>query len=473
MQNSLSNPILTVLAFSTRKQAQHLRSTLASKRLFSKMVALSTLIRSAAEELPAIEDNSFGAKFDRFGKARIVLIGDASHGTSEFYRARAAITKRLIEKYGFTIVAVEADWPDARTVDRYARQGIAGKDGDPLASFNRFPTWMWRNQEVKDFIQWLQQHNLQRPAAERAGFYGLDLYSLKSSIRAVLDFLDKTDPEAAKAARQRYGCLTPWLEDPERYGLAALKRGQAPCEESVVRTLVDLLSKRLEYARQDSEGFIDAEMNARLVRDAEEYYRAMYHGSDFSWNLRDTHMFETLERLLAEKSGSKAIVWAHNSHIGDAQHTGMGMHRNEINIGQMCREQYGDEVAIIGCGFNTGTVAAAHEWDGPMEVMKVQPSLNGSYERLMLKTGLPSFLLDLREGQHDELREALMEARIERFIGVIYRPLTERWSHYSEAVLPKQMDAYVWFRDTHAVAAFEKEQPQYPIAVDETYPFGL
>ncbi|KAK9238781.1 putative erythromycin esterase [Lipomyces kononenkoae] len=438
------------------------------------MVAIPALIKSAAEELPPIENSSFGAKFDRFGRnARVVLIGDASHGTSEFYRARAAITKRLIEKYGFNIVAVEADWPDARVVDKYVRQGVVDKDGDPLNAFNRFPKWMWRNQEVKDFIQWLQQHNLHLPAEERAGFYGLDLYSLKSSIRAVLSFLDRADPEAAKAARQRYGCLTPWLEDPDRYGLAALKRGQAPCEDSVVRALVDLLSKRLEYARLDSEGFIDAEMNARLVRDAEEYYRAMYHGSDFSWNLRDTHMFETLERLLELKSGAKAVVWAHNSHVGDAQHTGMGMHRNEINIGQMCRERYCDDVAIICCGTHTGTVAAAHEWDGQMEVMKVQPSLSNSYERIMYRTGLASFLLDLREGQHDEVREALMEARIERFIGVIYRPLTERWSHYSEAVLPKQMDAYVWFRETHAVAAFETQQPHYPIATDETYPFGL
>ncbi|KAK9322178.1 putative erythromycin esterase [Lipomyces orientalis] len=439
------------------------------------MVSIRSLIQSAAEELPDIDDSSFGAKFDRFGSCRVVLIGDASHGTSEFYRARAAITKRLIEKHGFTIVAVEADWPDARAVDRYVRLGnVSSKDVDPLAAFKkRFPTWMWRNQEVKEFIQWLKQHNQSRPTAERAGFYGLDLYSLKTSMHAVLEYLDKTDPDAAKAARQRYSCLTPWLDDPAKYGLAALRRGQAPCEEAVVRILVDLLSKRLEYAQQDLEGFIDAEMNARLVKDAEEYYRAMYLGSDLSWNLRDAHMFDTLDRLLKRTSGSKAVVWAHNSHVGDAQYTGMGMHRNEINIGQLCREQYASDVAIIGCGTHGGTVAAAHEWDGPMEMMKIQPSLPESYEHIFYKSQLSTFLLDLREGQHEGLREALMETRIERFIGVIYRPLTERWSHYSEAVLPKQMDAYMWFRETNPVTAFETDQPQYPPSVDETYPFGL
>ncbi|KAF9272507.1 hypothetical protein BGZ68_002352, partial [Mortierella alpina] len=308
------------------------------------------------------------------------------------------------------------------------------------------------------------------PESEKAGFYGLDLYSLGASIRAVIDYLDKVNPDAARDARKRYGCMQPWIENPAQYGLVSLKLGEAPCAEAVAKVLRDLLAKRLEYARKFDGCLLDAEMNAQIVRDAEEYYRAMYHDPHISWNLRDAHMFKILSRLL-ETKGSKAIVWAHNSHVGDARYTSMGMLRNELNIGQLCREKFGNDVIIIGCGTHTGTVAAAHDWDDKMEVMKVLPSLDGSYERVMFESGVPRFLLDLN--RHKELSRLLMAPRLERFIGVIYRPSTERWSHYSKVVLPKQLDAYVWFQESNAVVPFETDQPQLPPAVDETYPFGL
>jgi len=437
---------------------------------------MSTLLKqliAAAEPFDRIDDPSFLEKFDRFQHARVVLIGDASHGTSEFYTVRAAITQHLIQHHGFKIIAAEADWPDAHSVHQYIRHQTPATvtAAESLNAFERFPTWMWRNQEFKTFIEWLHHHNAHRPASEQAGFYGLDLYSLGASIRAVIDYLDTVNPDAAQDARKRYGCLQPWIEQPDQYGLVALKLGTAPCAEAVNRVLQDLLKQRLEYAKKSDDTLLDAEMNAEIVRDAEAYYRAMYHGSDLSWNLRDLHMFKILCRLLATKD-SKAIVWAHNSHVGDARYTSMGMVRNELNIGQLCREEFGkDDVVIIGCGTHTGTVAAAHEWDGEMKVMKVNPSLKDSYEHLMFSTGVPRCLLDLNK--HPEVAQGLMEPRLERFIGVIYRPDTEFWSHYAKAILPKQMDAYIWFPETTAVVPFETDQPQFPPAVDETYPFGL
>ncbi|KAG0206891.1 hypothetical protein BGX28_001760 [Mortierella sp. GBA30] len=467
-------PILLRIFLSTsgpRKSILNINTTSTSIKLrLQPMSTLKSNIISAAEPFDSIDEPSFAEKFDRFGSARLVLIGDASHGTSEFYRARAIITKRLIEHHGFHVIAAEADWPDAHSVDQFVRHQTTISAAKSLDAFQRFPTWMWRNQEFKEFIEWLHRHNANRPEKEQTGFYGLDLYSLGESIRTVIDYLDTVDKDAARNARKRYGCLQPWIENPAQYGLVALKLGHAPCEDAVSKVLNDLLLKRLCYVRKADGGFLDAEMNAEIVRDAEQYYRAMYYGNDLSWNLRDAHMFKTLTRLL-ETKGTKAVVWAHNSHVGDARYTSMGMHRNELNIGQLCREKFGKDVVIIGCGTHTGTVAAAQEWDAKMEVMKVVPSLENSYERLMYESGLPRFLLDLN--RHKEQLRLLMEPKLERFIGVIYRPDTERWSHYSKAVLPKQMDAYVWFRETKAVTPFEKEQPQFPPSVDETYPFGL
>ena len=430
---------------------------------------IASLIARDAEPLEEIGHAGFAAPFDRFASAKVVLIGDASHGTSEFYRARAAITRRLIERHGFTLVAVEADWPDAAVFDRFVRgRGPASDAAHP--PFSRFPTWMWRNAEVAEFIGWMREFNGGADPERRCGFYGLDLYSLQGSIQSVLGYLDKVDPEAAAVARERYGCLTPWSHAPQGYGRMALSRGYAPCEDAVAAMLTDLLSRRLDYAGRDGESFLDAAQNARLVRDAEAYYRAMYYGAAESWNLRDRHMFETLEHLFDAHPGAKAVVWAHNSHIGDARFTEMGTAREELNLGQLCRERFGDDAALIGMGTHTGAVAAADDWDDPMEIMRVRPSLEGSIERLSHDAGISRFLLDLREGARDETRHRLLEPRLERFIGVIYRPETERWSHYAEASVPRQFDGWVFFDETRAVTPLPG--PHDP-GEEETWPFGV
>jgi protein-L-isoaspartate(D-aspartate) O-methyltransferase len=427
---------------------------------------LADLIRDAAVPLPEIDDPAFAAAFDRFGGARVVLLGEASHGTAEFYRARAAITRRLIERHGFTIVAVEADWPDAANIDRFVRHRPR-REGEE-AAFQRFPAWMWRNEEVDAFVRWLRGYNERREADAMAGFYGLDLYNLSGSIRAVIDYLDDVDPDAARVARERYGCLAPWSRDPARYGRLAMTEGYALCEAPVIAMLRELHAKRMRYTAEDGDEWLDAAANARLVKNAEAYYRAMYEGAAESWNLRDTHMFETLCQLLdAKGAGAKAVVWAHNSHIGNAAFTEMGQVREELNLGQLVRERFGDDARLIGFGTHAGTVAAATDWDGPMEVKPVRPSLDGSYERLSHDTGLPRFLLDLREG---DIRDPLLEPRLERFIGVIYRPETERWSHYSQAILPRQFDAWVWFDETEALTPLPGAEAP---GEDDTWPYGL
>ena len=433
------------------------------------MDALAGLIAETAEPLPDFNDEDFARQFDRFGDRRVVLLGEASHGTAEFYRARALITQRLIEKHGFNIVAVEADWPDAAAVDRYVRHRPAVAHAEP--PFRRFPTWMWRNTEVEAFTEWLRTHNETLPAERRAGFFGLDMYNLSGSIAAVLDYLSRVDPEAARIARERYGCLTPWQKDPAVYGRAVLSRQYQKCEEEVVAQLRDLLSRQLDYAREDGAQFLDAAQNARLVAAAERYYRVMYYGSAQSWNLRDTHMFETLTNILdAQGPQAKAVVWAHNSHIGNAAATDMGRVRDEVNIGQLCRERYGEAAALIGFGTHSGTVAAASDWDEPMEIKQVRPAREDSYEYLAHSSEVPRFLLDLRPGQHELLRERLRRPRLERFIGVIYRPETELQSHYAAASLSEQFDAYVWFDETSALTPLPTAQRA---GVADTYPFGL
>jgi erythromycin esterase-like protein len=436
---------------------------------------IAAMIARDAEMLPDIDDPAFGRMFDRFAGVRLVLLGEASHGTSEFYRARAAITRRLIEEHGFNMVAVEADWPDAATIDRHVRHKAARADSEP--PFTRFPTWMWRNTEFDGFVRWLRRHNEALVPEARVSFHGLDLYNLNASIRAVIDYLDTVDPDAAATARQRYGCLKPWREDPAVYGRIAMREGHARCEAGVVATLRDLFARQREYAATDGEDFLDAAQNARLVANAEAYYRAMYYGSAASWNLRDEHMFDTLDLLMRSKGAdAKAVVWAHNSHIGDARFTDMGESRDELNLGQLARESYGEDACLIGFGTHTGTVAAADDWDAPMKIKAINPSRADSYERLAHDSGIERFLLDLREGVHDQLRDVLMEQRLERFIGVIYRPDTERWSHYSSASLPAQFDAFVWFNTTNAVTplpAPERAERAEHAAVDDTYPFGL
>ena len=340
------------------------------------------------------------------------------------------------------------------------------------AAFTRFPTWMWRNGEVAAFLKRLKAINEGIGEPERrCGFYGLDVYSLSASIEAVLNYLDKVDPESARIARERYGCLAPWRSDPVRYGRMALSRGYAVCEKPVADALLDLLKKRLDYLIKDGEAFFSAEQNARIVTAAEQYYRVMYYGDAVSWNLRDQHMFDTLERLLQHRGpGSKAVVWAHNSHIGNAEFTEMGQVRGEHNIGQLARERFGDNAALIGFGTDRGTVAAASDWNGPMEIKRVRPARDDSYEGSSRDAGIPAFFLETGPGQKKHVRDALAEPLLERAIGVIYRPETELLSHYFQAELSRQFDAWIWFTETQAVAAHGEAHPHGP---DETYPFGL
>jgi erythromycin esterase-like protein len=431
---------------------------------------LSRAIADAALPLPGLDEPEFAAAFDRWADRRVVLLGEASHGTLEFYRARAAITRRLVERHGFNIVAVEADWPDASAIDRYVRGRPAPADTEP--PFKRFPTWMWRNREVAALVGWLRAHNAELPPERRAGFHGLDLYNMGSSITEVLAYLAKTDPEAAEEARARYGCLQPWAEDPARYGRKALHAGHSRCERAVVEQCREMLHRQRTDGRgEDPDDLLDAAANARLIASAEEYYRIMYYGGAESWNLRDTHMADTLEQLLrARGPDSRAVVWAHNSHIGDARETDMGWSREELNLGQLCRERYGDEAALIGFGTHTGTVAAADDWGGEMRIKDVRPSMPGSWERLFHDAALPGpALLDLA-ATDGRLREALEGTRLERFIGVIYRPETERWSHYAEARLGRQFDGWVWFDETTAVTPLGGARED---GVADTFPFGL
>ena len=396
---------------------------------------------------------------------------------------RAQITKRLIEERGFTAVAVEADWPDAYRVNRYVRGTSAAADAiGSLAGFKRFPTWMWRNAEVLDFVGWLRAHNDSLAnGAKKAGFYGLDLYSLHASIEAVLGYLAKVDPESAKRARYRYSCFDHFGENTQAYGYAAGFGLTESCENEVVSQLAELHSRAADYASRDgrvaADDFFFAEQNARLVKNAEEYYRSMFRRAVPSWNLRDHHMAETLESLVAylEQQGqpAKLVVWEHNSHLGDARATEMG-ERGELNVGQLVRERHGSSAVLIGFSTYTGTVTAASDWDAPAERKRVRPALKDSYEALFHEVGIPRFQISLRE--RDPMASALNEPRLERAIGVIYRPETERQSHYVYARLADQFDALLHFDQTRAVEPLERT-PEWSMEEvgepAETFPSGL
>jgi protein-L-isoaspartate(D-aspartate) O-methyltransferase len=435
----------------------------------SRNATVATLVREVGEPIDDIESGSVDGLLDRIGDARLVLLGEATHGTSEFYRMRARISKALIERRGFNFVAVEADWPDAARIDDYVL-GDRPRSKLNFTPFARFPTWMWRNQEVNDFVGWLRDHNLAHSG--RAGFHGLDLYSLFTSIAMVLTYLDDVDPDAARVARARYGTLTPWQKDPAAYGRAVLVGRYASSETAVVAMLRDLLKQRLEYARKDGERFFDAAQNARVVADAERYYRAMYYGSAASWNLRDAHMFDTLQALLAFYGpDAKGIVWEHNSHIGNATATEMST-RGELNVGQLCRAKFHERAYVVGFGTDHGTVAAASDWDEPMQRMRVRPAHPDSYERLFHDAEIPAFALHLRDPKRAAVRDELLPPRLERAIGVVYRPDSELASHYFYASLPHQFDELIWFDETRAVEPLAAiRQPSFDLP--ETYPFGL
>ena len=417
---------------------------------------LAEQVAAAAEPFEEIDSADIDSLIGRIGSARLVLIGEASHGTSEFYRMRQRVTRELIDRHGFSFVAAEADWPDAAAVDAYVRRGPAVSE-PARQIFARFPTWMWRNLEVLEFVEWLRARNDDARADGRAavGFYGLDLYSLYESISAVLQYLDEVDPNTANIARQRYGCLSPFESDPTSYGLAALSQRYEECEPEVLAMLDDLRRRKGEYTTADGERFLDAEQNARVAVNAERYYRAMYYGGAESWNLRDQHMFETLESLLAfHGPEAKGIVWAHNSHVGDASQTEFAV-RGEWNIGQLVRERFGDGARSIGFGTHAGEVAAAHGWGEPVEVMQVRPSHERSHERLCHDSGVGAFVLPLgADGDADGgsgLHDELSTPRLERAIGVVYRPDTELASHYFQARVARQFDEYIWFDRSSAV----------------------
>lgn len=426
---------------------------------------LASIVADCAEAFPSIEAADLSPLLKRIGDARVVLIGEATHGTSEFYRMRARITRELITRKGFSFVAIEGDWPDAARVDHYVRHFEFPPS--EWTAFARFPVWMWRNNEVREFVDWLRVHNEHLAPDQRVAFHGLDLYSLYSSIQSIVKYLDDVDPVAAQVARQRYGCLTPWQSDPATYGHAALTGSYRTCEDDVVRMLADLVHKHRQYGEHDGERFLDAIQNARLVANAERYYRIMYYGSRASWNLRDEHMFETLKTLQAFHGHEcKAVIWAHNSHVGNSAATEMAA-RGEHNIGHLCRKEFGAGVYAIGFGTDSGTVAAASDWDGPMEIKTVRPSRADSYEQVCHQAGVPCFLLDLA---NERLKAPLSKPRLERAIGVIYRPDSELASHYFQTILPQEFDEYVWFDRSNAVTPLNTAELK---GLSETYPFGL
>jgi erythromycin esterase-like protein len=446
-------------------------------------IAKRSLVTNAVQEISEPLNGSLG-DYDRLltliHEARFCLLGEATHGTHEFYKERADITKRLIKEKGFTAVAVEADWPDAFRVNRYVR-GL-GDDRDAneaLSGFKRFPTWMWRNTVVLDFVEWLRDYNASLPQGKTpVGFYGLDLYSLYTSIEAILTYLKKVDPAAAERARHRYSCFEHFAEDTQAYGYAANFGITESCERDVIEQLIELRRRAADYASRDGrvaqDEFFFAEQNARLVLNAERYYRTMFRGRVESWNLRDRHMAETLDSLVthlnAQGQHAKVAVWEHNSHLGDARATYMADY-GELNVGQLVRERYGPEAVLVGFTTYTGTVTAASDWDGPAERKRVRPALPNSYEASFHDVTAPNFLLPLRDVGPAAI--AVRDPRLERAIGVIYLPQTERQSHYFEARLADQFDAVIHLDETHALEPLEREALWESGEPPETFPTGV
>lgn len=438
------------------------------------------IVGQEAHILRAGEMSDYDPLIEAVGDCRFVLIGEASHGTHEFYHERAEITKRLIAEKGFLSVAVEADFPDAYRLNRYVKGNSEDADAvEAMGGFKRFPAWMWRNADVLDFIGWLRAHNDALPAdSPKVGFYGLDLYSLHSSIAAVLDYLETIDAEAAQRARSRYACFDHFGEDTQAYGYATGVGIAESCEDEVVSQLVEMHHRAAELVRRDgraaADAFFFAEQNARLVKNAEQYYRTMYRSDVSSWNLRDLHMMETLvalELYLARPNDkAKVVVWEHNSHVGDARATEMGR-RHEWNVGQLTRQRYGSEAFSVGFSTFEGTVTAASDWGDPAERKRVRPALRGSYESLFHDVGLERFLVLMPPGSaaHTALKEPLLE----RAIGVIYRPESERQSHYFHASLARQFDAVIHIDKTRAVEPLERSIEWEAGEVMETFPTGI
>lgn len=403
--------------------------------------------------------DKYSSLLEKIGNARFVLIGEASHGTHEFYKARAEITQQLITKKGFMAIAIEGDWPDAYRIHRYL-QGIGHKKDwkEALDEFKRFPTWMWRNTTLAPFLRWLRSHNDDLPSpATKVGFYGLDLYSLNSSMQAVINYLTKVDPEAAERARTRYACFDHLGCDPQTYGYLTSEGFKKSCMKEAIEQILELQHHAFEYVRKDNiaeEEYFFASQNARVVKDAETYYRSMFEARDLSWNVRDIHMLETLNSIADHletrfEKPAKIVVWAHNSHVGDARATEMG-DKGEVNIGQLVREHHGaEDTYLIGFSTYQGFVTAAYEWDAPAEHKCVNPGMAGSYEELFHHLKYKNFLLDLNDNK--QIEHYFHTPRLQRAIGVIYRPETERYSHYFFTHLPYQFDCVIHFDETTAV----------------------
>jgi erythromycin esterase-like protein len=453
-------------------------STTKSPRRAGASAEAATLLDGLNRHLQALDGaaTDYDALLQLIGQARFVLLGEASHGTREFYRERITITKRLILEKGFTAVAAEADWPDAGRVNRYVHGGAEDSHAAAaLGGFERFPGWMWRNTEVCDFVEWLRQHNHKADPGQQVGFYGMDLYSLFRSMQEVLSYLERTDPVAAQRARSRYACFDHVREDSQAYGYAATFGLARSCEDEVIGQLRDMnlrLGTEMSKGQAYDELFY-AQQNARLVRNAEEYYRTMFHGRVSSWNLRDSHMVETLQALdkhLSTAGPARIAVWAHNSHLGDAAATEMGA-RGEWNVGQLMRERHGADAVLVGMSTHHGWVTAAPQWDSPPHRKRVRPGLPGSWEALLHQARAPDFMLRLR-GNADLLK-LVEQPRLQRAIGVIYRPDTERQSHYFDTHLGQQFDALLHFDETHALEPLDKGPIWVSGEAPETYPSGV
>lgn len=450
------------------------------------MTDTATIDALRREAIPLALDEHYSHVLECIGDASLVLLGEATHGTQEFYRLRAEISKRLIVEAGFDAIAVEADWPDALRVSRYVQHG-ASEDRAPeqaLSGFQRFPQWMWRNTEIVSLVEWMRAHNAHVPQPDqRIGFYGLDLYSLHASMQAVIDYLDGADPAAARRARERYACMEHASPDPQHYGYAAAFGLRPDCEDELVRQLREMNAEAAVYTGSPGGAVPDelfyAQQNARVAKNAESYYRAMFQRGDASWNIRDTHMADTLQALRAHlnrrpgRKPARIIVWAHNSHLGDARATEMG-ERGQLNLGQLVRQNYRlGEAFLIGFTTHAGFVTAAGEWDGDAELKPVAPSRIDSIERVMhaVAHGIGDFLLPITGNRTVQAR--MPRDKLERAIGVIYRPDTERHSHYFHADVTRQFDAMIHVDRSNAVQPLERSVLWHRDELPETYPSGL
>lgn len=409
----------------------------------------------------------------RIGQARYVLIGEASHGTSEFYSWRATLSCRLIQECGFSFVAVEGDWPDCYRVNRYVKAyPDSGRSAEEvLHAFERWPTWMWANREVVRFTEWLRRFNDHREPQRRVGFYGLDVYSLWDSMSAVVQYLESIDPELARAARAAYRCFEPYGEDAQEYARATAIVPTS-CEREAVSVLSALRARAAEYRDDGDDAYFNAEQNALVARNAELYYRTMVRGGPMSWNVRDNHMVETLERTMAHYGpDAKAIVWEHNTHIGDARFTDMAR-AGMYNVGQLVRQDHGDEgVVLVGFGTHHGTVIAGDEWGAPMRRLRVPNAKAGSLEDALHEADRGDMLL-IFDGTDNGGISGLDEPIGHRAIGVVYDPRHEAWGNYVPTIVPRRYDAFLHVDQTTGVDALHM-----PVLIDgeppETYPSGM